>query len=137
MIKESQDGMSDDEKAFHKVMAIMFPLRNALMYDIAELTQDKWNLLVTELSKRNIKETTFTSGKTPRDNYYGRQGVFDLAKNPNGKDIHHDVMKFLEESGIYFLCHVTSLKFNQMLKDSHPEGHNPCQNANISIKVLF
>ena len=137
LIQSSQEGLSEDEKAFHKVMAIMFPIRNALMYDIASVNQDEWNLLVNELETREIKETTFTDGQTPKDNYYGRQGIFDLAKNPNGKDIHHDVMKFLEESGLYLLCHVTSDDFAQMLADTHPEGHEPCEDAGITIKVPF
>ncbi len=137
LIQYSQDGMSDDEKAFHKVMAIMFPIRNALMYDIGNLTQIEWDLLVEELDQRGIKETTYTGGETPKDNYYGRQGIFDLANNPEGKDIHHDVMKFLEESGLYLLCHVTSDDFNQMLKETHPEGHDPCEDADITTKIPF
>jgi len=137
LIQYSQDGMTDDEKAFHKVMAIMFPIRNALMYDIGNLTQIEWDLLVDELEERGIKETTYTNGETPKDNYYGRQGIFDLANNPEGKDIHHDVMKFLEESGLYLLCHVTSDDFNQMLKETHPEGHDPCEDAGITTKIPF
>ena len=137
LIKSSQDGMTGDEKAFHKVMAIMFPIRNALMYDIATVTQSEWNELVKDLAKRAIKETTYTDGVTPRDNYYGRQGVFGLAKNPGGKDIHHEVMRFLEEAGLYLLCHVTSDEFNQILKDTHPEGHDPCEDAKIITKIPF
>ena len=137
MIQGSQSDLSEDEKAFHKVMAIMFPIRNALMYDIATLTQEEWDELVAELAARQIKDTTFTEGATPKDNYYGRQGVFDLAKNPQGEDIHHEVMKFLEESGIYLLCHVTSDAFNSMLQETHPEGHDPCKDADIQMKIPF
>ena len=137
LIESSQDGMTGDEKAFHKVMAIMFPIRNALMYDIATVTQSEWEELVTDLEKREIKEATYTDGATPRDNYYGRQGVFGLAKNPEGKDIHHEVMKFLEEAGLYLLCHVTSDEFNQILKDTHPEGHDPCEEVGIITKIPF
>ena len=137
LIESSQDGMTSDEKAFHKVMAIMFPIRNALMYDIATVTQSEWDELVKDLAKRAIKETTYTDGVTPRDNYYGRQGVFGLAKNPEGKDIHHEVMRFLEEAGLYLLCHVTSDEFNQILKDTHPEGHDPCEDARIITKIPF
>ena len=137
LIESSQDGMTGDEKAFHKVMAIMFPIRNALMYDIATVTQSEWDELVKDLAKRAIKETTYTDGVTPRDNYYGRQGVFGLAKNPEGKDIHHEVMRFLEEAGLYLLCHVTSDEFNQILKDTHPEAHDPCEDARIITKMPF
>ena len=135
--RSSQDGLSEDEKAFQRVMAIMFPIRNVLMYDIAAVTQTEWDLLVGELERREIKETTFTSGPTPKDNYYGRQGIFDLAKNPGGRDIHHDVMKFLEEAGLYLLCHVTTNDFGEMLKETHPEGHDPCRDAGISTKIPF
>ena len=137
LIESSQDGMTGDEKAFHNVMAIMFPIRNALMYDIATVTQPEWDELVKDLAKRAIKETTYTDGVTPRDNYYGRQGVFGLAKNPEGKDIHHEVMRFLEEAGLYLLCHVTSDEFNHILKDTHPEGHDPCEDARIITKIPF
>ena len=135
--RSSQDGLSEDEKAFQRVMAIMFPIRNVLMYDIAAVTQTEWDLLVGELERREIKETTFTSGPTPKDNYYGRQGIFDLAKYPGGRDIHHDVMKFLEEAGLYLLCHVTTNDFGEMLKETHPEGHDPCGDAGISTKIPF
>ncbi len=137
MINASQVNLSDDEIAFHKVMAIMFPIRNALMYDIAEVTQEEWGSLVGELATRQIKEKTFTNGKTPKENYYGRQGIFNLAKNPEERDIHHDVMKFLEEAGLYLLCHVTSDAFNSMLKETHPEGHDPCEDADIQVKKPF
>jgi hypothetical protein len=137
LIEYSQENLSEDEKAFHKVMAIMYPIRNALMYDIGNLTQSQWEILVMELEIREIKETTYTDGPTPKDNYYGRQGVFDLAKDPDGKDITNEVMKFLEEGSIYLLCHVTSDEFNQMLQDSHPEGHNPCSDAEITVKIPF
>jgi len=135
--RSSQDGLSEDEKAFQRVMAVMFPIRNALMYDIAVVTQTEWDLLVSELGQREIKETTLTSGATPKDNYYGRQGIFDLAKNPGGRDIHHDVMKFLEEAGLYLLCHVTTNDFAEMLQATHPEGHDPCREAEISTKIPF
>ena len=135
--RASQDGLSEDEKAFQRVMAIMFPIRNALMYDIAAVTQTEWDLLVSELKEREIKETTFTSGPTPKDNYYGRQGIFNHAKTPGGRDIHHDVMKFLEEAGLYLLCHVTTNDFGEMLQETHPEGHDPCREVEISTRIPF
>ena len=137
LIEHSQENLSEDEKAFHKVMAVMYPIRNALMYNIADLTQNQWDVLVTELEIRDIKETTYTGGPTPKDNYYGRQGVFDLARNPDGEDITNEIMKFLEEARIHLLCHVTSDEFNQMLHDNHPEGHDPCSDAEISTKIPF
>jgi len=137
LIKFSQEAMTDDEKAFHRVMATMYPIRNALMYDIADLTQSEWHRLSAELRLREIKSETYTDGPTPKDNYYGIQGIFDLAKNPGGKDIHHDVMKFLEESGLYLLCHVTTAEFNQKLTDTHPEGHDPCGDSGLGTKIPF
>jgi hypothetical protein len=136
LLKSSKNGMTDDEKAFHQVMAIMFPIRNALMYDIDILNPSDWKDLTYELEIRGIKEKTFTEGETPKDNYYGRQSIYNLAKNP-GKEIHHDIMKFLEEAGLYLLCHVTSAEFNEMLKDTHPEKHDPCLEAEIQVKITF
>ena len=135
MFKKSQEELSKDEKAFHRVMATMFGIRNQLMYNVEQLDAQTWDLYVEPLADREIKETTFLDGATPRDNYYGRDGIFQLVKNPKGRDIHHDVMKFLEESGLYLLCHVTSNEFSVMLADTHPEGHDPCKEAGIEIKV--
>ena len=56
LIKSSQENLTDDEIAFHKVMAIMYPIRNALMYDIAELTQIKWDTLIEELTREKLKK---------------------------------------------------------------------------------
>ena len=137
LIQSDKSSLTDDERAFHHVMAIMFPIRNALMYDIGTLSASYWEILTYELAIRGIKDTTFTEGKTPKDNYYGREGIYDLAKNPGGKDIHHDIMKFLEESGLYLLCHVTSDEFNEMLKETHPENHDPCKDAEIENKISF
>ena len=137
LVRYLEGEMTDDEKAFHRVMAVMFPVRNALMYDISHVSHARWQELISELKLRGIKDKTFTDGKTPKDNYYGRDGIFELAKRPEGKDIHHDVMKFLEEAGLYFLCHVTSDYFGQMLQDSHPEGHDPCRDAKITEKIPF
>ncbi|GEM_PF-604433 len=135
MSQKTHSTLSEDEKAFHRVMATMFGIRNQLMYNVENLNKEKWDMYVEPLTEREIKETTFTDGATPRDNYYGRDGIFELVKNPNGRDIHHDVMKFLEESGLYLLCHVTSQEFNQMLADTHPEGHDPCEDAGIENKI--
>ena len=137
LVKHSKDGTTDGEETFHRVMAIMFPIRNALMYDIADINQATWDELVSGLKIRGIKDKIFTDGVTPRDNYYGRQDIFGLAKNPDGKNIHHEIMKFLEEAGLYLLCHVTSDDFGQMLKDTHPEGRNPCKDAWITSKIPF
>ena len=64
--------------------------------------------MIPELEIRGIKDKTFTDGATPRDNYYGRQDIFELAKNPDGKDIHHDIIKFLEEAGLYLLLAIAT-----------------------------
>ena len=132
-----QTGMTNDQQAFHRVMAIMFGIRNQLMYDIEDLDKETWDSYLVSLAERGIKETTFTDGMTPKQNYYGRDGIFELAKKPDGRDIHHDVMKFLEESGLYLLCHVTSDEFAEMLEATHPEGHDPCEEAGVLNKVPF
>jgi len=137
MVHNPQLVLTDDEQAFHRVMAIMFGVRNRLMYSVEDLDKETWDSYMTPLAERGIKETTFTNGATPRDNYYGRDGIFELTKNPNGRDIHHDVMKFLEESGLYLLCHVTSDEFTEMLAATHPEGHDPCRDAGVINKIPF
>ena len=137
LIKISKKDMSKDEQSFHKVMAIMFPIRNALMYNPKSLSKNNWLQLTEELRKRNIKINSFLEGATPKDNYYGINKIFDLVKNPKGKDIHHDVMKFLEEAGLFLLCNVTSDEFNRFLKDTHPEGHDACQGTLTDAKMPF
>ena len=67
----------------------------------------------------------------------GDRGTHHQTLEENLDPVHHDVMKFLEESGLYFLCHVTSDAFGQMLADTHPAGHDPCVDAGITTKVPF
>ena len=38
LVRYLEGEMTDDEKAFHRVIAVMLPVRNALMYDISEGT---------------------------------------------------------------------------------------------------
>jgi len=40
----------------NRVMATIFPIRNALMYDIADISQVTWDELVFELKIRGIKD---------------------------------------------------------------------------------
>ena len=44
-------------------------------------------------------------------------------------------MKYLEESGLYFLCYTTSGAFNQILKDTHPKGDDACGKSGIKKKI--
>ena len=63
--------------------------------------------------------------------------IYELARDPGGRDIHHDVMKFLEESGLSLLCHVGSDDFTAMLAETHPEGQDHCAEAGITEKIPF
>lgn len=44
---------------------------------------------------------------------YGVQGVYDKIKNPNGVDIHHNVLQYLEEGAIDLVCLSSDLTMTQ------------------------
>ena len=46
-------------------------------------------------------------------------------------------MKFLEEAGLFLLCHVTSDEFNSFLQETHPEGHDACKDVLKESKIPF
>jgi hypothetical protein len=45
-----------------------------------------------------------------------------LNKSTVGKDLHHDVMKFLEELELHLICHVTSNDSIKCSKIPIPKG---------------
>ncbi len=80
LLASPQTGMTNDEKAFHRAMAIMFGIRNQLMYDIEDLDKETWDSYSVPLAERGIKETTFTDGKTPKENLLRQRWNFRTRK---------------------------------------------------------
>lgn len=72
----------------------------APVFDIAMFAPDelhRWDDVTKMLHDCKIKTTTYTSG-TPKENYYSTEDIKVVMKDPNYKDIHNHVLKFLEES---------------------------------------
>lgn len=111
-----------NEKGYIEVFKIMAPIRDALMYNIETLQEAGFTTLTSELTKLNIKtESQNLDSKIPKDKIYGTNDIFNLAKKPNGKDIHHEVMKYLEEAELELKCHKTTSDL------TNPEGIDPCK----------
>ena len=64
-------------------------------------------------------------------------GVFDLTKSTVGKDLHHDVMKFLEELELHLICHVTSNDSIKCSKIPIPKGMIFVEMQELKQKYLF
>lgn len=113
--------VDDDALAYVEVFKVMAPIRDALMYDIATTSPGDWAELTTTLRDAGIKlHSEALDSPIPPERSYGIDDVYALARSPEGADIHHPVMKFLEEAELALKC--------QWLEMSlvNPEGHDPC-----------
>lgn len=110
-----------DYLAYVEVFKIMAPIRDALMYDIDALDEETWATVSRPLKENGIKLESKHLDSTDRRAWeYGIDDIYHLAKSPNDKDIHHEVMKFLEESELALKCQWLTIDL------TNPEGINPC-----------
>jgi len=113
--------IDNDALAYVEVFKVMAPIRDALMYDIAHTRPEAWAELTTTLRDAGIKlESEALDSPIPPKRSYGIDDVYALARNPEGADIHHPVMKFLEESELELKCQWMEMSL------VNPEGHDPC-----------
>jgi len=111
----------NDALAYVEVFKVMAPIRDALMYDIATTSPEAWAELTTTLRDAGIKlESDALDSPIPPERSYGIDDVYALARSPEGADIHHPIMKFLEESELALKCRWLEMSL------VNPEGHDPC-----------
>jgi len=110
-----------DELGYVRVFRALAPIRDALMYDIAGVDAARWAELAAVLRDNGIKtESENLDSDRPPDRAYGIDDIYARARDPQGADIHHSVMKFLEESELELKCLWLTLDL------TNPEGVDPC-----------
>merc|ERR1719412_854277 len=78
-----------------------------MMYDPSSLDEEKWNLWTKAMTDCNVKT----------QDYYDRAGgkqlstseVYEVMKDPKYRDIHHNVLQYLEEGTIDLVCLSTDM----------------------------
>ncbi|CAE6942844.1 unnamed protein product [Symbiodinium natans] len=107
----SSTALTGDLLNYVKAFEMIAPLRDAMMYNPSFVTTDAtmWAKLTKPLADCQVKtaDTTATHG-TVTMTVYGTDGIYALMKNPNGVDIHHSVLQYLEEGAIDLVCQMTT-----------------------------
>jgi len=92
------------------IFELMAPLRDMMMYNPSALTADVWAKYTRALTDCNVKtedlrELLERGGGKP----FSTDQVYEFMKNPNGQDIHHFILQYLEEGTIELVCLSTDL----------------------------
>jgi hypothetical protein len=104
-LTQSSELLDNDHIAYANVFELIAPLRDAMMYDPASLTADRWAELSKSLVDCNIKENDTTMQKNGQDmTVYSVANVYTLLQAAGGQDTHHPILQFLEEGAIELVC---------------------------------
>lgn len=117
-----------DQLAYVKVFKVMAPIRDALMYHLAHTDAATWKALTRTLTEngvktqsRNLDQEGGCGGPAdPREVEYSTGDILALAQDPGGEDIHHPVMRYLEEAELALKCLWLTMDL------TNPEGVDPC-----------
>lgn len=111
-----------NELGYVKVFKVMAPIRDALMYTIASVDSARWATLTKSLTDNGIKTASKNlTSSNPMEVEYGTDDIYALARKPDGADIHHKVMKYLEEAELALKCKWLTIDL------TNPEGVDPCK----------
>jgi hypothetical protein len=103
--------------AYGQVAAYMMPIRDALMCDVATITEDEWLDLTEILTRNGIRTEQDLSGPPP-DQVYSTTGIFEHLRDAEDFNA---MMKYLEEAELELKC----LAFTDF-DFTNPEGENHC-----------
>jgi len=93
------------------IFELVAPLRDMMMYNPSALTADVWAKYTRALTDCNVKTEDLREllerggGKA-----FSTSQVYEYMKNPNGQDIHHFILQYLEEGTIELVCLSTDLE---------------------------
>merc|ERR1712228_401947 len=75
----------------------------------------EWARLTKAFVDCQIKahDETFAKPDGSEGTAYSVDNVYELLKNPDGQDIHHSILQFLEEGAIDLVCLMTSLSMDR------------------------
>eukprot|EP00656_Telonema_subtile_P006621 TRINITY_DN13065_c0_g1_i2.p1 TRINITY_DN13065_c0_g1~~TRINITY_DN13065_c0_g1_i2.p1 ORF type:complete len:227 (+),score=47.26 TRINITY_DN13065_c0_g1_i2:85-765(+) len=109
--------VSGDLLAYSLAFEMIAPLSNAMMYAPETVAGDaaQWANLTQAFKmcgvKTNDTVVTFPDGSTGLA--YSVDHIYDMLKDPKGKDTHNSIAQFLEEGAADLVCLMTSLEFER------------------------
>ncbi len=122
LTKEYQE--SRNVREYARVVGIMAPIRDAILYNFESTSKEEWLELTRVLRLNNIK-TKAARGITPRS-VLSIEQVYDyVAKRPTEGS---PVMRFLEEAELELKC-LAFVEFDF----TNPEGRNHAKEHNIKV----
>jgi len=109
--------LSADLIAYSQAFELVAPLRDVMMYAPALISSNaaEWARLTKVFVDCQIKahDETFAKPDGSEGTAYSVDNVYELLKDPDGQDIHHSVLQFLEEGAIDLVCLMTSLSMDR------------------------
>jgi hypothetical protein len=89
------------------IFELIAPLRDMMMYDPSALTLDVWAKYTRALTDCNSKTEDYVS--TRGGSQFSTDQVYEYLLDPQGNDIHHFILQYLEEGTIDLVCLSTDL----------------------------
>jgi len=104
----SADAITGDLWTYALIFELIAPLRDMMMYNPTALFDaDVWALYTRALTDCNVKtEDLVLRGGKP----YSTSQVYEFLIDPEGQDIHHYILQYLEEGAIEVVCLATDLE---------------------------
>ena len=100
----------DDWSGYTLIFELMAPLRDMVMYRPNALVHDEntWNMWTRAMTDCNVKTVDFEESREGGKQLSTGQ-IYDLIKDPEHMDIHHNLLQYLEEGSIDLVCLSTDL----------------------------
>ena len=94
-----------------------------MMYDPNALTSDVWAKYTRALTDCSSKTVDYDSSARGGGTPWSTDQVYEYLMDPNGIDIHHYILQYLEEGSIDLVCLSTDLNM------THCDGTREVANA--------
>ena len=98
----------DEWSGYALIFELMAPLRDMMMYHPSMLDDATWALWTRALTDCNAKTVDYVEERGGAQ--LSTSQVYEVMKNPNYKDIHHNILQYLEEGAIDLVCLATDLE---------------------------
>jgi len=98
-----------DDLTYSYIFELIAPLRNLMMYHPAEATPETWATLTKAFTDCKVKAE---DEEGDHGTAYSVDSVYDIMMDPQGEDVHHYILQFLEEGAIDLVCLATDLEFD-------------------------
>ena len=92
------------------IFELIAPLRDMMMYHPDLLDADTWALWTRALTDCNVKTVDYVASRGGAQ--LSTSEVYEVMKNPNYYDVHHNILQYLEEGTIDLVCLSTNMEMS-------------------------